>query len=175
MTGQVGRHILLIARLAVALLCLSILMAACSTATSKSALLKSVDWDKVRYPVGCYGYEAKPIQIVYTANFSGDMMTLVMVQCDAQDGAGPVGIVTFDSASATNSPHLLQVVLNTSDNWVASGKMSLKSSTLTLAVGGYSSNEVPRCCSDVGAELTWVWNGSVFHEESSEPAHARLS
>lgn len=99
-------------------------------------------------------------------------MALVLVTCDAGAGTPSVELYAFDQTEGS-SAHLSQTLVRATDNWQAN-HVDVDSDTVSLPVFGFSSVDVPRCCPDVTATLTWRWNGTTYDSTDTGPAHHRM-
>jgi hypothetical protein len=83
------------------------------------------------------------------------------VRCNAGAGTPSEELYVYDGASSADSPHLAQTLLTMTDNWQAS-TLAVDGASISLPVGGFSGNSVPRCCPDVSTTLVWHWTGAEY-------------
>lgn len=146
-----------------------------STFDQQTSALESVDWAKVRYPFDCgetlqgaVGWRVW--DVAYAKPASGAEMALVLVTCNAGAGTPPIALLVYDRADSATSAHLAQTLVRTDDNWQANHVVD-DAGAVSIPVHGFSSAEIPRCCPDLSATLTWRWNGNSYQPTNAEPAH----
>jgi len=100
----------------------------------------------------------------------GVRLAIVLVRCNAGAGTPPVALYVYDKATSRVAAHLAETLIKDSDNWQA-GAVNAAGTTISLEVAGFSSNNVPNCCPDVQAALTWEWDGTRYRLTSDVPPH----
>jgi hypothetical protein len=118
----------------------------------------TTDWTQVSYPFDCgsVGYTVQQVAYV-TLDVPS---TLVLVRCNAGAGSPPSGLYLFDPG-ASGDPSLRAALLKETDGYLARS-FTLTGTNVTMAVDGYSSSSVPRCCPDIHKTLSWSWDGREF-------------
>jgi hypothetical protein len=147
-----------------------------TTTMAPSVSLDDVDWSKVRYPIDCgetnlgqVGWRV--VDFVRIAPGVGTDLAIALVTCDAGAGSPPANLYVYDRAESATNPHLAQTLVRPDDNWVADDHVDVIGGDLSLGVSGYSSEDLPRCCPDVFATLTWQWDGDEYQPTSTPPEH----
>ena len=139
--------------------------------------LDTVEWSSVRYPFDCGDTQRGPVgwkvrDIAYATPAGGTALAIILVTCDAGAGTPPANLLVYDSATSRSTPHLLQTLVRSDDNWTAD-HIGASGDTVSLAVAGYSAERIPRCCPDVTATLIWRWSGGSYTPANAPPAHYR--
>jgi hypothetical protein len=101
------------------------------------------------------------LDVVYAAPAVGVRVALVLVTCDAGAGSPPAGLFVYDRAESASSAHLAQTLVQPEEGWLANDVVA-EAADVSLAVGGYSSDDITRCCPDVSDTLTWQWDGDSY-------------
>jgi hypothetical protein len=128
--------------------------------------LSSVQWASISYPFSCgstlqgpVGYRV--VQVAYPDPAPNQTVAIVMVECNSGAGTPPIDLLVYDHATSTHAPHLAQTLIDMSAQYQASG-FSATGNTVTVAVAGFSSPNVPNCCPDIHRTLTWRWSGGSY-------------
>jgi len=159
----------------------SLVAAQSSRAADSGPLLQRVEWSRISYPVTCFELPTLVNGVEYEALPSHTPAAIVLVTCNAADGAGEGTLFVFDDATSTTQVHLLQTLLRTADGWVpgtvhkpfsrrAPYFLTVSPKAIELQVAGYRGN-APRCCANVFTTLVWKWDGRRYVERSTEPHH----
>lgn len=143
-----------------------------TTTAAPTVALENVDWAHTQYPLDCDGFGWRVWSVAYAQPTADLEVALVLVTCDAGAGTPPVELYVFDNADSATTPHLADTLVTAADNWQAN-EVIADEATVSLPVHGFSSAEVPRCCPDITATLTWVWNGNAYQPTDQGPDHYR--
>lgn len=79
-------------------------------------------------------------------------------------------LFVYDGTTSTTDVHLADTLIRSEDNWLANDVV-IEGDRVSVAVRGYSTSDIPRCCPDVSATLEWHWIADVYELTSDEPAH----
>ena len=148
---------------------------ASTTTVQVEALLQSVDWASVAYPIAtqCGTVFTPPVtvgHVEYPVPAAGVQLAIVEVACTHGAGTPPVAVYVYDGAGSVTAPHLAGTLVAASDGWQANA-FTVDGATVSLPVYGFSSASIPNCCPDVRATLVWHWTAGRYELVSSVPPH----
>jgi uncharacterized repeat protein (TIGR01451 family) len=128
--------------------------------TATGVRLSSVDWSAATAPqLGCTPGlpppQADVFQVSYVRPRPDTREAIVLAKC--HDGASnPEALFAYDRAVSRTRPHLAQVLLDPGLDRGASA-FSVRGSTISMTVSGYSSAAVADCCADLRYIVRWTW------------------
>ena len=116
----------------------------------------------VAYPLGCDGLPVK-IDQSFSADLTGDGTdaTVVAARCLSATGTPPDGLFLLERG-AGGRPRIADVLIGPGEQLTVRSVDFRGDGTITAAVDGYSSVNVPRCCPDVHESLVWTPRGSGY-------------
>lgn len=126
-----------------------------------------VVWATVAFPVndGCGPGQKFPWGVTQETTMtpsSGPELAILLVQCHSTIGNWPGNLLVYDGATSPASPEYLTTLMAwPTQDYLASG-FSVSGTTISIAVGGYSTTSVPRCCPNVHKTLQWTWANGNF-------------
>jgi hypothetical protein len=120
-----------------------------------SALLRTVRWSGVAYPMDCGASGTVDVRDVEYAT------------------TPPSALFVYETTAKSAQPRLLQALVNYTDGWLFY-VFRTSVDVVTAAVAGYSNVDVGTSTPDVSATLKWIWQGGSYRLVSSVPSHARF-
>lgn len=126
-----------------------------------------VAWATVAFPVndGCGPGQRSPWTVVQDTAMTppgGPELAILLVHCQSTIGNAPDNLLVYDGATSAASPEYLTTLMAwPTQDYLASG-FSVSGTTISIAVSGYSTTSVPRCCPNVHKTLQWTWANGNF-------------
>jgi hypothetical protein len=132
---------------------------------SWAVLPTAVDWNDVVFPVddGCgpntpVHWGVTQASVMHPSN--GPELAVVLVGCQSGGGEAPSNLLVYDGAASATSPHYLQTLFAWPTQDYQARSFTAVGTTVSIAVSGYSTTSVARCCPNVHMTLRWTWSGS---------------
>jgi hypothetical protein len=139
-----------------------------------SALLRTVRWSGVAYPMDCGASGTVDVRDVEYATPANDVeVAVVEVSCHVVATTPPSALFVYETTAKSAQPRLLQALVNYTDGWLFYVFRTIVD-VVTAAVAGYSNVDVGTSTPDVSATLKWIWQGGSYRLVSSVPSHARF-
>ncbi|WP_326696668.1 hypothetical protein OG909_04650 [Streptomyces sp. NBC_01754] len=115
----------------------------------------------VVFPLECGG-AGQVVADRATGDLDGDGRpeTVASVRCDAGLGTPPGGVYVLTQASGA-APRVVATLVDPAQQLSVNG-LAVQDGTVSAALLGYSSPDVPRCCPDERENASWKWTGSAF-------------
>lgn len=115
------------------------------------------------YPLSCAGLPVKVDQS-FSADLTGDGAdaTIAAAHCLSATGTPPDGLYLLEPGPG-GRPRVADVLISATEDLTVRSVDFRGDGTITAAVDGYSSPDVPRCCPDVHESLVWTPQGHGYH------------
>ncbi|REK90010.1 hypothetical protein DY245_12615 [Streptomyces inhibens] len=118
---------------------------------------------KVTFPVDC-----GPNRLDVVKKVSGDLdhdgttETVAVVRCHSETGTPPSGVyVLAQPTDPKAAPRIVATLLAPAQR-LSVQNLVVKDGTISAALLGYSTLDVPRCCPDVHKSVKWQWQDGKF-------------